>query len=62
MIQEISRREDRTVWTTVVYTFSDGSTKEVEIPHFNPSDEEEIQLGISNRFITEQRSLDKNNN
>jgi len=61
MTQEISRREDRTVWTTVVYTFSDGSTKEVEIPHFNPGSEEEIQLGISNRFITEQRSIENIN-
>lgn len=57
MIEEIARREEKTVWTTVVFTFSDNSTKEVEIPHFNPKDEEEIQLGISNRFITEQRAL-----
>ena len=61
MTQEISRREEKTVWTTVVYTFSDGSTKEVDIPHFNPIDEEEIQLGISNRFITEQRAIENNN-
>ena len=58
MKTEISRREEKTIWTTVVFTFDNGDTKEVEIPHFNPKDEEEIQLGISNRFITEQRALD----
>jgi hypothetical protein len=46
------------VYTLVEYNFPESDeTVEVEITHFNPQSEEEIELGISNRGITEQRKL-----
>ena len=46
------------VYTLVEYNFPENNqTVEVEITHFNPQSEEEIELGISNRGITEQRKL-----
>ena len=54
--QELSREIQTTVRTTVLFTFPDGSTLEVDIPHFMPKNEDEIQLGIENRYITEARA------
>jgi hypothetical protein len=46
------------VYTLVEYNFPENNqTVEVEITHFNPQSEEEIEIGISNRGITEQRKL-----
>ena len=54
MKEELSRKADITVTTTVEFTFEDGSKETFDIPHFNPVGEDEIQKGIDNRFITEQ--------
>ena len=56
---ELSRREEKTIRTLVEFTFADGSTKEIEVSHFCPKDEEDIELGLSNRLISEQRQLDE---
>jgi hypothetical protein len=46
------------VYTLVEYNFPEyNQTVQVEITHFNPQSEEEIEIGISNRGITEQRKL-----
>ena len=46
------------VYTLVEYNFpAYNQTVQVEITHFNPQSEEEIEIGISNRGITEQRKL-----
>jgi hypothetical protein len=46
------------VYTLVEYNFPEyGQTVQVEITHFNPQSEEEIELGINNRGITEQHKL-----
>jgi hypothetical protein len=46
------------VYTLVEYNFPENNqTVEVEITHFNPQSEEEIELGINNRGITEQHKL-----
>jgi len=55
-IRELLRVEQVTIRTTVEFTFDCGCTIEVEIPHFMPKDEDEIQLGINNRFITESEA------
>jgi len=57
MTTEISRREDKLVYTLVEMAFANGEVKEVEVAHFNPQSEADIELGISNRFITEQNAL-----
>lgn len=46
------------VYTLVEYYFPQFDKKViVEINHFNPQNEEEIELGIYNRGITEERKL-----
>ena len=61
MFKEISRRKDVTITTLVEFTFDDGSTKEIEVPHFFSNDakidEDYIQKGLQNRFISESRAL-----
>lgn len=52
--------EEKTVKTIVEYTFNiDGQEvkKEVVISHFMPKDQEEINLGIENRYQTEYQKL-----
>jgi hypothetical protein len=45
--------------TLVEYFFPEYNTKiTVEVHHFNPQSEEEIELGIDNRGITEERKLE----
>lgn len=44
------------VFTLVEYNFA-GTIVIVEIPHYNPLDEEYIIKGIETRAITEQRNL-----
>lgn len=55
---ELSRREEKTIKTLVEFTFADGSVKEIEVSHFMPKDEDEIQLGLQNRLISEQKAID----
>ena len=46
------------VYTLVEYFFSKyDKTVTVEVNHFNPQSEEEIELGINNMGITEERKL-----
>jgi hypothetical protein len=56
---ELNRREETTVYTEVEYDF-DWEKKVVEVAHFMPKDEEEIQRGIQNRWITEEKNLQNN--
>ena len=58
-IIELSRREEKTIRTNCLFTFEDGSTKEIEVSHFCPKDEAEIELGLSNRLISEQRKINE---
>ena len=58
--KELNRRTQNTVITTVEFTFEDGATKEVDISHFMPETEDDILLGISNRYITEERAYLEN--
>ena len=53
----LERREQMTIITKVKYTLSDNSEIIVDVAHFMPKDEAEIQLGIENRFITEQKNI-----
>ena len=43
-----------TVFTLVKFDFLD---EPINIPHINPTGDEDIQIGISNREITEKRKL-----
>jgi hypothetical protein len=46
------------VYTLVEYYFEQYDKRvTVEINHFNPQSEEEIEIGINNRGITEERKL-----
>ena len=47
----------KTVKTKVEYDFSGYGKHVVEIAHFNPHSESDVELGISNRAITEQKKL-----
>ena len=58
-IKELNRRSETTIRTNCVFTFKDGSKKEIEVSHFNPKDEADIELGLSNRLISEQRKIDE---
>jgi hypothetical protein len=44
------------VFTLVEYDFG-GTLMTIEVPHYNPFDEEYIVKGIENLAITEQRKL-----
>lgn len=44
--------------TLVEYTFTDNSTKQVEVTHFMPVDAAAVIVGIQNREVSEQRMLD----
>lgn len=46
-----------TVNTRVEYDFPGYGKHVVEIPHFNPQSEADIELGILNRAVTEKRNL-----
>jgi hypothetical protein len=55
-IKELNRFSQTTVRTIIEFTFDCGCKIDVEIPHYMPKDEAEIQLGIHNRFITESEA------
>jgi hypothetical protein len=46
-----------TIVTTKVEYDIAGELVIVEIPHFNPQSEDDIELGINNRYVTEERKL-----
>jgi len=48
---------DETITTTVEYNF-DGTIVTVDIPHFMPQNEADIETGILNRAMSERRRLD----
>jgi hypothetical protein len=48
---------DETITTTVEYNF-DGTIVTVDIPHFMPQNETDIETGILNRAMSEKRKLD----
>lgn len=48
---------DETITTTVEYNF-DGTIVTVDIPHFMPQNEADIETGILNRAASEKRRLD----
>lgn len=60
MVTEISRREDKLVYTLVDISLSNNTTVQVEIAHFNPQSEDDIQLGISNMVATQEAILTQN--
>jgi len=47
----------KTVKTKVEYDFPGHGKHLVDISHFNPQSNDDIELGISNRAVTEQRKL-----
>lgn len=60
VFQEVARDTDKTINTTVdfVFNINGQQVKEtLQIPHFDPTSEADIQLGIHNRYISEERSL-----
>lgn len=48
---------DETITTTVEYNF-DGTIITVDIPHFMPQSEGDIETGILNRATSEKRKLE----
>jgi hypothetical protein len=47
--------------TLIEYNFPEyNTTIQVDVAHFNPQSEDEIEVGINNRGITEQRKLTNN--
>lgn len=58
--KENARREEVTVFTEVEYDFG-GTKVTVEVAHFKPTSEADIQLGISNREVSERRAFDEKN-
>lgn len=62
--KEIKRTEEKitqtTVTTTVEFTFEvngEKLTETIDIPHFNPKDETDIELGIKNKYESRLREL-----
>lgn len=49
----LNRQESLTVNTQVEYTFPDGEVMIIDVPHFEPSSEEEILQNIQNRYESE---------
>ena len=52
----LDQHDEITVRTLVKY---DDIEEPILIPHFCPKDQKEIELGISNRHISELRALEK---
>ena len=48
---------EETITTTIEYNF-DGVIVTVNIPHFMPQNESDIEIGILNRAASEKRKLD----
>ena len=57
----LSTRIDTTKTTETEFTFKDWEKKIISVPHFNAKDDAEIELGLSNREISEQRYIDEEN-
>jgi len=52
-----TQANEETITTTVEYNF-DGVIVTVDIPHFMPQNEADIETGILNRAASEKRKLD----
>ena len=52
-----TQANEETITTTVEYNF-DGVMVTVDIPHFMPQSESDIETGILNRAVSELRKLD----
>ena len=52
-----TQANEETITTTVEYNF-DGVIVTVDIPHFMPQNEVDIETGILNRAASEKRKLD----
>ena len=55
----VPSREEKTVFTKVEYSL-DETIVVVDIPHFMPQSEDDINLGIENRMVTELSKLSNN--
>ncbi len=55
----VPSREEKTVFTKVEYSL-DETIVVVDIPHFMPQSEDDINLGIDNRMVTELSKLSNN--
>ena len=55
----VPSREEKTVFTKVEYSL-DETIVVVDIPHFMPQSEDDINLGIENRMATELLKLSNN--
>ena len=53
----LSRRDQITTITTVQMVI-DGQTIEIDVAHFMPTCEDDINNGLNNRYITEQANLE----
>lgn len=57
---ELSRREEKIIKVLCEMTFivnNETIIEEIEVSHFNPQNEAEIERGNSNRWITRNREL-----
>lgn len=54
---ENNRRDQVTTFVNVTYTLSDGSQVTLDVPIFMPNSEDDIQVALSNRGITEDNKL-----
>ena len=54
---ENSRRDQVTTIVNVTYILSDNTKVIVDVPIFMPQSEDDIQLGITNRGISEENNL-----
>ena len=55
----VPSREEKTVFTKVEYSLAETIVV-VDIPHFMPQSEDDINLGIENRMVTELSKLSNN--
>jgi hypothetical protein len=55
----VPSREEKTVFTKVEYSLNETIVV-VDIPHFMPQSEDDINLGIENRMVTELSKLSNN--
>lgn len=49
----VEERQSLTITTNVEFEYEDGSKETVEVAHFEPADQKEIENNIKNRFISE---------
>lgn len=48
---------NKTVTTTVEFTFDNKDKVTVDVAHFNPQSDDDLFVGISNRAVSERRKL-----